>query len=221
MFGMFRARGARVGFAPPWAGPFGRFRGGFGEEEGRPWFGPPFGRFGRRFGGFGPPRAGRAFRRGDLRYLILDLLKDQPRHGYDVMRALEERFRGFYTPSQGSVYPTLQLLEDQGFVTSTQQDGKRVYAITEEGRRFLAERADAVDDRSDRAAGWGFGPPPELGELLHELRQLGQLLFRHGSRGALHDPQKIRRLREVVSRARGEVEAIFADREGAPPTTSL
>src|ERR671933_2282623 len=106
--------------------------------------------FGRRmakgFFGWGPgrgfgfdPRRGRVFGKGDLKYVILDLLKDRPAHGYEVMRALEERFRGFYSPSPGSVYPTLQMLEDLGYVSSRQRDGKKVYQITDEGRSFLEE----------------------------------------------------------------------------------
>jgi DNA-binding PadR family transcriptional regulator len=88
--------------------------------------------------GFGP-RRGRVFEKGDLKYVILDLLKDEPSHGYELIRALEERFRGFYSPSPGSIYPTLQLLEDLGHVTVTQRDGKKVYTITEQGRGFLEE----------------------------------------------------------------------------------
>jgi hypothetical protein len=84
--------------------------------------------------GFGHgPRRGRMFERGDLKYVILDLLEDGPSHGYAVIRNLEERSRGFYSPSPGTVYPTLQLLEDMGHVTSTQQDGKKIYAITTSG----------------------------------------------------------------------------------------
>ena len=94
----------------------------------------PFGRFGRRWGGCGGSHQGpggpgeRFFGRGDLKYVILDLLKDQPRHGYDIIRALEDRMGGQYRPSPGSVYPTLQMLEDLGYVTSSQQEGKKVYS---------------------------------------------------------------------------------------------
>src|SRR5204863_10191366 len=84
--------------------------------------------------------------RGDLKYVILELLRDQPRHGYDIIRALEERSRGTYRPSPGSVYPTLQMLEDLGYVTSSQEEGKKVYSITEEGRRYLGEQQSTVDD---------------------------------------------------------------------------
>lgn len=160
--------------------------------------------------GFGPPGGGRRFGRGDLKYVILDLLKEGPRHGYDIIRALEERFHGFYSPSPGSVYPTLQLLEDQGYVTSSQQDGKRVYTITDEGRAFLTERASTVEDvRARMSGGWAPRTTPELRQLIDEMRQLGQALFAHGARGALGDPEKVSRLRAAVARARNEIEAIF------------
>ena len=188
-------------------GPFG-FRGRFphGWHEGGPWGGARFGK------GFGPRGAGRRFGRGDLKYVILDLLKDQPRHGYDIIRALEERFHGFYSPSPGSVYPTLQLLEDQGYVTSSEQEGKRVYTITDEGRRFLEEQAEAVEEiRSRMAAGRGLHGNPEIRQLVYEVGQIGQFLFRQGASGALHDPEKVRRLREVVTRTRTEIEAVFSE----------
>jgi DNA-binding PadR family transcriptional regulator len=189
----------------------------------------PFGRWGRRwggfggFGGFGGPGE-RLFGRGDLKYVILELLKDQPRHGYDIIRALEERMRGYYRPSPGSVYPTLQMLEDLGYVSSSQQEGKKIYTITDEGRRYLEDQKSTVDDIRERiASGWEAAQRPEVADLMHELQQLGRALFRHGTRGALHDPQRLKRLREIVARARAEVEALDSERSssapaGAPPS---
>jgi len=85
---------------------------------------------------------GQVFERGDLKYVILELVAEKPRHGYDVIQALEERFGGLYAPSPGAVYPTLQMLEDMGCVTVTERDGKKVYQITDEGtlsvRRWCA-----------------------------------------------------------------------------------
>jgi DNA-binding PadR family transcriptional regulator len=183
----------------------------------------PFGRWGRRWGGFGGPFGGpgdRFFGRGDLKYVILELLKDQPRHGYDIIRALEDRMRGYYRPSPGSVYPTLQMLEDLGYVTSTQQEGKKVYTITDEGRRYLEEQRSTIDDiRSRIAAGWDAAQRPEVSDLMHEAQQLARALFRQGTRN-LQDPDRLKRLREIVARARDEVEAL--DRQpsptGAPPS---
>src|SRR5919199_2644785 len=166
------------------------------ERESPPdWFGPgfpfgpfgPFGRggpFGRRSGGgpggwgFRPGQGERLFGRGDLKYVILELLRDQPRHGYDIIRALEERMRGYYRPSPGSVYPTLQMLEDLGYVSSSQQEGKKVYTITDEGRRYLSEQQPIIDDiRSRITAGWEAASRPEVSDLMHELQMLARALF--------------------------------------------
>jgi DNA-binding PadR family transcriptional regulator len=187
-----------------------RFHHGWGGDA--PWSGPPFGRRWR-------PPGGRRFGRGDMKYVILDLLKDGPRHGYDIIRALEDRFGGMYSPSPGSVYPTLQLLEDQGFVTGSELDGKRVYTITDAGRAFLEERAGVVDDiRARMHAGWGAFAGPEMRELVGDVRGLGQVLMGHLASGGLKDPEKLKRLREVIGRMRTEVEAIFRD-SGTPPET--
>src|SRR6476660_6749206 len=89
-------------------------------------FGPPWRAM--REGWFGPPRGARRARRGDVRTAILALLQEKPAHGYDLIRELEERSGGMWQPSPGSVYPTLQMLEDQGFLTGEESDGKRVYS---------------------------------------------------------------------------------------------
>ncbi|MCL4531710.1 MAG: PadR family transcriptional regulator, partial [Actinobacteria bacterium] len=109
-------------------------------------------------GPWGPLRfRHRMFERGDLKYVILELLAEKPMHGYEVIRALEEKSGGFYSPSPGAVYPTLQMLEDLGHVTSSQQDGKRVYRITDEGKAFLAERKETVEGIHGRTRS-RFGP---------------------------------------------------------------
>jgi DNA-binding PadR family transcriptional regulator len=183
------------------------------------WF---FGRFGRRWGGFRPGPGGpgeRLFGRGDLKYLILELLTEQPRHGYDIIRALEDRMRGAYRPSPGSVYPTLQMLEDLGYVTSNQQDGKKVYSITDEGRRYLADQQTTIDDIRERiGAGWEAASRPEVADIMHELRQLARALFGHATRGALNDPERLNRLRDILRKAREEIESV--PREAAPAGSS-
>src|SRR6476619_5624011 len=103
--------------------------------------------FGRRGFRFGPPdcgphfkeRASMRMRRGDIKFHLLEILKETPRHGYEVISELEKRSGG-YRPSPGSVYPTLQMLEEGGFLTSEQVEGKKVYSITEEGLKLLEER---------------------------------------------------------------------------------
>jgi DNA-binding PadR family transcriptional regulator len=195
-------------------------------------FGRGFGRRGGPWGGFGrgAGRGERFFGRGDLKVVVLELLAEQPRHGYDIIRALEDRARGMYRPSPGSVYPTLQLLEDQGYVTSAQQDGKKIYSITDAGRAYLKEQGSTVDDiRSRVSAGFDAASRPELADLMHELRQLARALFRQGTRGALADPERLRRMRAIIERARNEVEALqdtpaqapSASAASAPETTLI
>jgi DNA-binding PadR family transcriptional regulator len=81
-------------------------------------------------------------RRGDVRSAILALLDDRPMHGYEMIQELDERTGGRWKPSAGSIYPTLQLLEDEGLVSSEQVDGKRVYSLTEAGQEQVPERTD-------------------------------------------------------------------------------
>jgi DNA-binding PadR family transcriptional regulator len=177
-----------------------------------------FGRGPWRGHGF-DPRRGRMFGKGDLKYVILDLIKDQPSHGYEVMRALEGRFRGLYSPSPGSVYPTLQMLEDLGYVSATQQDGKKVYEITDEGRKFLEENRRSVENIWGRVGGRGWDPEVAAGlhEMKHEMMGLGRLFGREMHEGRL-DEEKLRRVREVVARAAREIEEILDDRGEAGGT---
>src|SRR4029079_4973789 len=88
-------------------------------------------------------RRGR-MRRGDIRTAVLSVLAEAPGHGYDVMQTLEEKTGGAWRPSPGSVYPTLQLLEDEGLVRSVERDGKRIFEITDEGRAEVERRIEAA-----------------------------------------------------------------------------
>ncbi|MBM3269193.1 MAG: PadR family transcriptional regulator [Candidatus Sericytochromatia bacterium] len=167
--------------------------------------------FGRGWHGGGP--RGRLFEKGDLKYVILDLLSERPRHGYDIIQELEERFRGFYTPSPGSVYPILQMLEDMGLVTVEPRDGRKTYTITAAGRETLAERRPQVDEIWSRLA-VGFGhPQDDMHALWHDLKdELRELALLFGKRAlARHiDAEKVRRIHAVISRARKEIEAILS-----------
>ena len=109
---------------------------GFGRHFGRAFAGEGFGeRGGRR----------RMFDSGELRLVLLKLISDQPRHGYDLIRAIEELTGGAYAPSPGVVYPTLTYLEEVGFATSASEGSKKVYSITDTGRQHLAENRDVAD----------------------------------------------------------------------------
>ena len=101
------------------------------------------------FGRKGPRgrRRRRFFESGDMKYVILKILAEQPMHGYEVMKALEERTKGIYSPSPGSVYPTLQWLEEEELVTSDVKDGKKVYSCTDAGLAFLEENKSTVEWR--------------------------------------------------------------------------
>lgn len=90
-------------------------------------------------------RVGRMLASGDLRLVALYLIEQQPRHGYDLIKAVEEKSAGFYTPSPGIVYPALTFLEEAGYVTSEADGNKKLYTITEEGRTHLADNREAIE----------------------------------------------------------------------------
>jgi DNA-binding PadR family transcriptional regulator len=156
-------------------------------------FGPTAGPFGGRFGSSpgGPFRGGKMIADGDLRLIVLALLAEQPRHGYDVIKALEERSHGAYSPSPGVVYPTLTYLEEAGYASATAEGNKKVYAITEAGRGHLGENRDIAEtilsamtefgDRMARARAWYYrhedgansdipGVIPEVNEARRSLK---------------------------------------------------
>jgi DNA-binding PadR family transcriptional regulator len=150
------------------------------------------------------------FQKGDLKYVVLDLLKDKPRYGYEIIRELEERSFGFYTPSAGAVYPTLQMLEEMGYASATEQDGKKVYTITDEGRQFLTERKDFAEEvKSQMRHRWNPESIGDMGQVRQKWARLGKLMgrFHHG------DPGKMKRVRDVISRAYREIESIMEEEE--------
>lgn len=181
----------------------------FGRRMKRGPFGPgPWGGFGHD-----PRSRGRMFEKGDLKYVILNLLAEKPSHGYEVIRALEEKFRGFYSPSPGSVYPTLQLLEDLGYVSATQRDGKKIYEVTAEGRKFLEENRRSVEDIWSRVGGdWDPEFGSELHEMRHEITSLGKLFGREMHGGRI-DREKLLRIRAVISGAARQIEGILDERD--------
>ena len=162
-------------------------------------------RFSRR------PWKDKLFHKGDLKYVILDLIKDKPRYGYEIIRSLEDRSHGFYTPSAGAVYPTLQMLEEMGYVTAAELDGKKVYTITDEGREFLTDRKDFTDEIKDQIKRhWN---PDNIGEIAKTMKEFSK--FRHLSSHRLRklDPGKMQRIRKIISRAREDIEDIIKERK--------
>ena len=150
----FSERGERRGHGP--CGHFGR---GFGGQ-----------RHEHRYGG----RGERMFDAGDIKLVILKLLSEQPSYGYQLIKTMEERLAGGYTPSAGVIYPTLTMLEEEGLATSSVENNKKVFAVTVEGKQFLEEnkgRVDALFERLEEA-GQGFkrGRSPEIMKAFHNLR---------------------------------------------------
>jgi DNA-binding PadR family transcriptional regulator len=155
-----------------------------GHGHGRGWMG-----WGRGEG----PRA----RRGDVKYFILEVLQEGPRHGYDIISALEQKSGGRYRPSPGSVYPTLQLLEDGGFATSETVDGKRVYTITEAGTALLKGKAPEVEVEG--------GEEDDLRSAFFKLAEATR------QAANVAGPAEQAKLKEILVGARREIYKVLAD----------
>jgi DNA-binding PadR family transcriptional regulator len=131
-----------------WAGGrHGHHRGG-GSGWGR-------GRHGGGFGGGEMFKIGRMFAQGDLKLLVLALVAEQPRHGYEIIKVIEEKTNGIYSPSPGIVYPTLTFLEESGYVTAESEGAKKLYKITADGEAYLKPNRDLVDSILDRLSAFG------------------------------------------------------------------
>ncbi len=149
------------------------------------------------------------FERGDLKFVILRLIAEKPMHGYEVMKALEAESCGTYRASPGSVYPTLQMLEDEGYLTSDQTDGKRTYRITDEGRRYLEKNRDAVDDVFERVSDFAdrfFGDG--MRELSANFSRLAQTTFEGAMRSGGAD-EVLERMNEILEEATRSMKSAY------------
>ncbi|MER6155956.1 PadR family transcriptional regulator [Streptomyces sp. NPDC001868] len=205
-FGFERGHGRRGGDGPRGRGdaealraafgPFGPGHGGpgpFGPFGGGPWGGR----------GRGGPR-GRA-RRGDVRASILALLKDRPMHGYEMIQEIAERSGGAWKPSPGSVYPTLQLLEDEGLIASATEGGKKLFSLTEAGRTAAEEGPEAPWEEASRGVDW---------EALSEIRQAGfGLMEAFGQVWKTGDKDQRDKALAVINEARKKLYLILADED--------
>ncbi|MQY16114.1 hypothetical protein SRB5_63060 [Streptomyces sp. RB5] len=170
-------------------------------------FGPPFGPFGGP-GPFGPRgrggHRGRA-RKGDVRASILALLKDRPMHGYEMIQEIAERSGGAWKPSPGSVYPTLQMLEDEGLINSRTEGGKKLFTLTDSGREEAESGPDAPWEEAGRGVDW---------EAMQEIGQAGMALaeaFRQA--WTTGTPEQRRKAIAVVNDARKKLYLILADED--------
>jgi DNA-binding PadR family transcriptional regulator len=175
-------------------------RGGHGGHEGH----RGFGRW-RHGGGFGP-REGRMFDGGELRLVILALIAEKPRHGYEVIKALGERVGGDYSPSPGVVYPTLTLLEDMGYATASIDGANRkLYAITPEGQAYLTENKPQVDAIFARLTGENDGEGVGAGPILRAMWNLrAAVKLRLGGRNATRE--QIQAIADTLDEAAKKIE---------------
>jgi DNA-binding PadR family transcriptional regulator len=153
---------------------------------------------------YGRGRGGSRARRGDVRAAVLALLAERPMHGYEMIKELEERTDGAWVPSAGSIYPTLQMLEDEDLIRGEESDGKRRFSLTEEGRTEQQEKAgettpwDAVRDES----------PPERIQLAVSMKKLHHAIrqaFQAGDQG------QQQRVQELLDETRRKIYAILAE----------
>jgi DNA-binding PadR family transcriptional regulator len=151
--------------------------------------------------GFGH-EGSRRMRRGDIRTAVLAVLDEQPRHGYEVIQSLEDKTGGAWRPSAGSIYPTLQLLEDEGLARSTDRDGKRVYELTEAGHAEATARLEQAGGPPWAGAG------AEGGNLRSALLQLAAATRQVGTAG---NKEQVERALQILTEARKQLYRLLAD----------
>jgi DNA-binding PadR family transcriptional regulator len=187
----------------PWFAAMAHRRGrgprGFGGPPGPGFGGPP--------GGPGFGRHGRRRPRGDVRAAILLLLDEEPRNGYAVMQEIEERSAGAWRPSPGSVYPVLQQLEDEGLVRAEETGERRVMALTDAGREYVAENRERLGAPWEAAAA---GVSEGMLELRSLMWQVGSAVHQLVTSG---DEDQQRRAREVLANTRRDLYRILAGDE--------
>ncbi|MDD4923753.1 MAG: PadR family transcriptional regulator [Dehalococcoidales bacterium] len=150
-----------------------------------------------------------SFQKGNLKYVILDLIKDKPRHGYDIIRELEEQSHGFYKPSPGVIYPTLQMLEEMGYAKSSEQEGKKIYNITEEGLKFLCDRSNIADGvRTRMKHRWNFKNAGKMAMIMKEIRDLEKSIGQSIDR---LDEDKMERIRQILAVTCEEIDSVIQE----------
>jgi len=177
----------------------GHGHGGFGKRGFRPPFGPAGFAHAHGFGGPGGQRA----RRGDVRTAVLRLLSEEPMHGYQIIQELSARSEGAWSPSAGSVYPTLQLLADEGLVTAEETAGKKVFSLTETGVALVAETAD-------QPAPWEDAAQSDSGVQGYReaMGKFMQAAFQVGKSGSA---TQVAAAIEIITDARKKLYAILAE----------
>lgn len=157
-------------------------------------------------GGPGPGPRGRGpkmFDAGAMRYVVLQLIADKPRHGYEIIKELEQRSGGGYSPSPGAIYPLLSMLLDMGHVVASADGNKKLHTITPEGEAFLAENRQFVDAILARLAE-GDEHREGLRNAMHELKHAAI----EQARASNHSPERIEQIRAILRKAAEDINAL-------------
>ncbi len=153
---------------------------------------------------YGHGHGGGRRRRGDIRTAVLAALEESPAHGYEIIQRFEEKTAGAWRPSAGSIYPTLQLLEDEGLVRPTERDGKKVYELTDEGRTAATERM-AEAGGSPWASGQINRGYKDFGDAMRQLALASKQAVMTGN------PDVIASVNEILTDARKRIYTLLAE----------
>jgi DNA-binding PadR family transcriptional regulator len=144
-------------------------------------------------------------RRGDIKFILLELLSDRPNHGYELIKEMETRYGQFRRLSPGSVYPTLQMLEEGGYLESEKQSGKNVYTITDAGKALLSERSQ---QNTSGASNDIFNVPLEFSELRNAATELTALVTQVARSG---NTVRMSRVRELLAQVKRDIHAMLSE----------
>jgi DNA-binding PadR family transcriptional regulator len=151
--------------------------------------------------------------RGTVRWLVLDAIAGQPRHGYEIIQSIGDKSGGAYKPSPGVIYPTLQMLEELGHARTIPRDERKVYEITDEGRRELLAHADEVTEfyEGQSDAGWE-NHAEEFVHVAKRVKRVAQLFKRSMHRGGVR-PTTMRKFRKVLDEALQKLEELLSQED--------
>lgn len=155
-------------------------------------------------------RFGRFFEAGEVRLALLSLLSEGPKHGYQLMKDLEERSGGLYRASAGAIYPTLQQIEDEGLVRAAEEDGKRVFRLTDAGRKELDANKEAVEriwHRAKEFRGWAPWMSPEAASVTKQAALVMKSAMRAATRGE-GEPDRIKKIREILEKTIADLDKL-------------
>lgn len=194
------------GEMPEFGGLFGGGPGPWGPPPAGPW---PFGRGGPPWAK-GPGGRGARARKGNVRAAVLALLTEEPRNGYQIIQEINERSGGGWKPSPGAIYPALQQLADEGLIRGEEAGGRRTFHLTDEGRAYVAEHAEELDEPwAEMAPDFGEGVP----DLFKQAAQTGAAVMQIVHSGS---PGQVAQAKDVLAEARRRLYLILAEDDPGP-----